>query len=85
MRKEITREDGFNIALINHYWEGGDCLCTLQVIETDEQGVETVVREQSDIILKDGVDFVLTEEELEELNPKPVINEEYTGDSGLAE
>lgn len=75
MRKEIEREDGFNFAIINHYWEGGDCLCTLQVIETDEQGVETVVREQSDIILKDGVDFVLTAEELEELNPTVVIEE----------
>lgn len=76
MRKEIEREDGFNVAVINHYWEGGDCLCTLQLIETDEQGVETVAREQSDIILKDGVDFVLTEEELEELNHKPVVDEQ---------
>ena len=69
MRKEVEREDGFNVAVINHYWEGGDCLCTLQMIETVDE-VETVIREQSDIILKDGVDFVLTEEELEELNPK---------------
>lgn len=76
MRKEITREDGFNIAVINHYWEGGDCLCTLQAIETDEQWVETVIREQSDIILKDGVDFVLTDEELEELNPKQITDED---------
>ena len=74
MRKETTREDGFNFAIITHYWEGGDCLCTLQVIETVE-GVETVIREQSDIILKDGVDFVLTEEELEELNPKQELDE----------
>lgn len=77
MRKEIKREDGYNFATINHYWEGGDCLCTLQLIETDE-GVETEIRAQSDIILKNGVDFVLTNEELEELNPKQeteVINE----------
>ena len=74
MRKEITREDGFNFAIINHYWEGGDCLCTLQEIETDEEGVETIIREQPDIILKDGVDFVLTPEEVEELNPQPVTS-----------
>lgn len=75
MRKEIEREDGFNVAVINHYWEGGDCLCTLQMIETVDD-VETVIREQSDIILKDGVDFVLTEEELEELNPKQELDEQ---------
>ena len=75
MRKEITREDGFNIAIINHYWEGGDCLCTLQAIETDEQGVETVVREQEAIILKDGLDLFFTPEELEELNPKQITDE----------
>ena len=68
MRKEIAREDGFNFAIINHYWEGGDCLCTLQHIDIVDE-VETVIREQSDIVLKDGVDFVLTPEELEELNP----------------
>lgn len=85
MRKEITREDGFNIAIINHYWEGGDCLCTLQVIETDEQGVETVIREQEAIILKDGIDFFFTPEELEELNPKPVVDEEDLGTGELAE
>lgn len=75
MRKEIIREDGFNFAIINRYWEGGDCLCTLQAIEMVDEA-ETVMREQSDIILKDGVDFVLTEEELDELNPKFVVNED---------
>lgn len=73
MRKEIEREDGFNFAVINKYWEGGDCLCTLQHIDIVDE-VETVISEQSDIILKDGVDFVLTDEELEELNPKPVMD-----------
>lgn len=73
MRKEITREDGFNFAVINKYWEGGDCLCTLQHIETVDE-VETVIFEQNDIVLKDGVDFTLTDEELEELNPKLVID-----------
>ena len=74
MRKEIVREDGFNFTIINKYWECGDCLCTLQHIETVDE-VETVISEQNDIILKDSVDFVLTDEELEELNPKPITEE----------
>ncbi len=74
MRKEIVREDGFNFAIINRYWEGGDCLCTLQHIDIVDE-VETIISEQPDIILKDGVDFVLTAEELEELNPSHVTEE----------
>ena len=68
MIKEINH-DGFNQAVITHYHEGGECICTLQEVVD-----EVVVRECQDIVLKDGVHFNLTEEELNILNPQ-VINE----------
>ncbi len=70
MKKEINIE-GFNQAVITHYCQGGDCICTLQ--EVDEEG--NVIRECENIVLSDGVHFVLTEEELNELNPQ--IIEQY--------
>lgn len=60
--------DGYNDAEIHKLFYDGACVCTLRQIEEDE-----ILKEDKDIILYDGVHFVLSEEEKNELIP--VINE----------
>ena len=78
MRKEIEYY-GMNSATITHYSQGGECICTLQEIEVAEDGTENVIRECQNIVLQDGVHFVLTAEELEVLNPTIVEDEGTLG------
>lgn len=67
MKKAINL-DGYNEAEIHKLFYDGACVCTLRQIEEDE-----ILKEDKDIILYDGVHFVLSEEEKNELIP--VINE----------
>lgn len=69
--KQIERSDGFNIAIIEKlYTETGDMVVTLQQIDTDEEGNQTFVKQDSNIIMPSG-SIELTEEEMEILNPTP--------------
>ena len=56
--------DGYNDAEIHKLFDDGACVCTLRQIEEDQ-----IIKEDKDIILFDGVHFVLTEEEMSELRP----------------
>ena len=56
--------DGYNDAEILKLFDDGACVCTLRQIEEDQ-----IIKEDKDIILFDGVHFVLTEEEMSELRP----------------
>lgn len=70
IKKSIIREDGYNVAIVERmYVETGDLVVTLQEIVTDEEGNETVVKEDHNIVLPAGT-VELTEEELNELNPQ---------------
>ena len=63
MKKTIDF-DGYNEAEIIKLYEDGACACTLRQIEEEQ-----LIKEDKDIILFDGVHFVLTEEEKSELRP----------------
>lgn len=63
MKKAINL-DGYNEAEIHKLFYDGACVCTLRQIEEDE-----ILKEDKDIILYDGVHFVLSEEEKNELIP----------------
>lgn len=56
--------DGYNEAEIQHIYEDGACVCTVRQMEED-----VCVKEDTNIIMMNGVHFTLTEEELEQLNP----------------
>ena len=56
--------DGYNDAEINKLFDDGACVCTLRQIEEDQ-----IIKEDKDIILFEGVHFVLTQEEKNELRP----------------
>ena len=56
--------DGYNQAEIQHIYEDGACACTVRQME---EGV--CVKQDTNIIMMNGVHFTLTEEELEQLNP----------------
>lgn len=64
MKKTIDF-DGYNEAEILKLYEDGACACTLRLIEEEQ-----LIKEDTNIILYDGVHFVLTEEEMSELRPK---------------
>ena len=67
--KTIERSDGFNRAIIEKlYPETGDMVVTLQQIDTDEEGNETFVKRDSNIVMPAGL-IELTEEEMKQLNP----------------
>ena len=51
--------DGYNEAEILYMYEDGTCACTLRKIEDD-----TVIKQDTNIILTNGVHFELTDEEL---------------------
>ena len=74
IQKEVIREDGFNRAIINSMYENGDVVVTLQEVTTDEEGNETIVKEDHNIVLPAGT-IELTAKELEELNPQPVTEQ----------
>ena len=67
--KVIERSDGFNRAIIEKlYPETGDMVVTLQQINMDEDGNETFVKQDSNIVMPAGL-IELTEEEMKQLNP----------------
>ena len=67
--KIIERTDGFNRAIIEKlYPETGDMVVTLQQINMDEDGNETFVKQDGNIIMPHG-SIELTEEEMKQLNP----------------
>jgi len=75
IKKSIIREDGYNIAIVKSiYIETGDLVATLQEVTTDEEGNETIVKEDHNIVLPAGT-IELTPEESEELNPQPVTEQ----------
>ena len=63
MKKTIAF-DGYNEAEILKLYEDGACACTLRQIEEEQ-----IIKEDTNIILYNGVHFVLTEEEMSELRP----------------
>ena len=62
--------DGYNEAEVLHRYDDGSCVCTIRQIEE-----YVCVKQDSNIILIDGVHFTLTKEEIEFLTPKQVNNE----------
>lgn len=62
-----NREDLYNIAIIEKMYQNGDVVATLQQVETDEEGIETIVKQDTNIVFKTG-SFEFTETELNELN-----------------
>lgn len=62
--------DGYNEADVLKIYEDGSCVCTVRLVEED-----VTVKEDTNIILVDGVHFTLTDEEKDLLNPKEVSNE----------
>lgn len=62
--------DGYNEADVLKIYEDGSCACTVRLVEED-----VVIKQDENIVLVDGVHFVLTDEEKELLNPKEVSNE----------
>ena len=59
--RDIIREDGFNRAVVESMYQNGDIVVTLQEVVTDEEGVETIVREAGNIVFEAG-SFEFTEE-----------------------
>ena len=71
--KQLTnRTDSFNRAIITKYFDNGVTIATLQQIETDKEGVETIVKSDVNISFPAGT-FEFTEEEMNQF--KPVQNE----------
>lgn len=66
--KKIIDFDGYNVAEICHVYQTGDVSVKLFQIETDEEGNETIVKQDENIVFPAGY-FEFTAEELEELNP----------------
>ena len=62
--------DGYNDAEILKLFDDGACVCNIRQIEQNKEGEDQIIKEDKDIILFDGVHFVLTEEEKNELIPK---------------
>ena len=57
--------DGYNEADVLKIYEDGSCVCTVRLVEE-----EMTVKEDTNIILSDGVHFTLADDEKEVLNPK---------------
>lgn len=57
--------DGYNEAEVLKVYEDGACVCTVRLVEE-----EVTIKEDTNIILVDGVHFTLTDEEKEFFNPK---------------
>ena len=57
--------DGYNEADVLKIYDDGSCVCTVRLVEKD-----LTVKEDTNIILVDGVHFTLTDEEKESFNPK---------------
>ena len=62
--------DGYNEAEVLKMYEDGSCVCTVRQMEED-----VCVKEDTNIIMMNGVHFTLTEEELLELNPETPQND----------
>lgn len=73
VKKNVIREDGFNVAIVEKIYQNGDIVVTLQRTEMGEDGVEIIVGEETNIVFENG-SLELTEEELNELHPIPDIN-----------
>lgn len=67
IKKNIIREDGYNTAIIEKIYQNGDVVVTLQQIDVDEEGIETIVKQDANIVFEAG-SFEFTEEELQVLN-----------------
>jgi hypothetical protein len=62
--------DGYNVAEIHKMYEDGACVCTVRQIEED-----VIIKEDSNIILQNGVHFELTEENINSLTEVTEINQ----------
>lgn len=57
--------DGYNEAEVLKVYEDGACACTVRLVEE-----EVTIKEDTNIILTNGVHFTLTDDEKEFFNPK---------------
>lgn len=62
-----NRDDLYNIAIIEKMYSNGDVVAKLQQVETDEEGVETIIKQDTNIVFESG-SFEFTQEEINELN-----------------
>jgi hypothetical protein len=62
--------DGYNEAEIHKMYEDGSCVCTVRKVEE-----EVTVKQDTNIILLNGVHFKLTKKDIELLTPKEISNE----------
>lgn len=65
--------DGYNLAHLVHMYEDGAIVAEVFQVETAEDGTETIVKQDRDIVFPAGY-FELTEDEVNELKEKEVIN-----------
>lgn len=62
-----NREDLYNVALIEKMYSNGDVVATLQQVEVDEEGIETIIKQDTNIVFEAG-SFEFSQEEISELN-----------------
>lgn len=73
IKKNIIREDGYNAAIIEKIYQNGDVVVTLQQVEVNDEGVETILKQDANIVFEAG-SFEFSKEELEELIPPQETN-----------